>query len=101
MAAGDTFSGKSSVAVGGFLTIQPATGLEAVIHNILWDSSSTDVRVEVYDGSTSLVFFLGSGAQIPGGLTNAHFHVTNGLYLRAKNNAGATALFSFDGMYTK
>lgn len=99
MAAGDTFSGKSQITVGSFLTVQPAGSTEAVIHNLLWDASSTDVRVEIYDGSSSLVFFTDTTGA--GGLMGVYLHVTNALYIRVKNNAGSTGYFSYDGMYTK
>lgn len=95
MAVGDVFSGLSSVASNSYLVIQPASGVEAVVHNIY---HASDAQLELYDGTNSLVFDVHYGA---GGWLGFFFHVTNSRYLRVKNLSSSSALIGYDGIVTK
>ena len=95
MAVGDVFSGLSSIAAAGYLDIQPAAGVEVVIHNIYHDG---DIQLEFYDGTNSLIFdtFVGGGVY-----ARYAFHVTNTWRIRVKNTASTTQLIGYDGVQTK
>lgn len=95
MPVGDVKSGMSSIASGSYLTIQPASGEEWVIHNISW---ATKVDIEWYDGSNSLVFHI---ATIGDSLRWEEFHLKNGLYLRVKNTDTVSRLIQYDGVQTR
>lgn len=95
MAVGDTFSGLSSVAAGAYLDIQPGAGVEAVIHNIY---HASDVQLEQYDGSNSLIFDTDTGAGI---YAKYAFHVTNTIRIRVKNTTAGSILIGYDGIVTK
>jgi len=95
MAVGDVFSGLSSIAAAAYLDIQPAVGVEAVIHNIYHDS---DIQLEFYDGTNSLIFDTDTGAGI---YAKYAFHVTNTIRIRVKNTNAAAKLIGYDGMVTK
>jgi len=84
-----------SVAAGAYLTIQPPTNEEWVIHNIYHEGS---IQVELYDGTNSLVFIEESGRGV---LAYFDFHVTNGIYLRVKNTESSAKLVGYDGVVTK
>lgn len=95
MAVGDVFSGLSSIAAAGYLDIQPSSGVEAVIHNIYHES---DVQIEFYDGTNSLIFDTDTGAGV---YAKYAFHVTNAKRIRVKNTASAAKLVGYDGVQTK
>jgi hypothetical protein len=95
MAVGDTFSGLSSVAAGAYLDIQPSSGVEAVIHNIYHTS---DVQVELYDGTNSCIFDTDTGAGI---YAKYSFHVTNTIRIRVKNTTASPIFIGYDGIQTK
>jgi hypothetical protein len=96
MAKGDIYSGgPTAVAPAGYLNIQPATGSEAVVHNIYHES---DVELYFSDGTYDLKFDSDAGAGV---YAKYAFHVTNSRYVRVKNVAAATAYIAFDGIYTK
>jgi hypothetical protein len=95
MAVGDVFSGISSIAAAGFLDIQPAAGVEVVIHNIYHES---DIQLEFYDGTNSVIFDTDPGAGI---YAKYAFHVTNAKRIRVKNTAAAAKLIGYDGVQTK
>jgi len=95
MAVGDVFSGLSSIAAAGYLDIQPVAGVEVVIHNIYHES---DVQIEFYDGTNSLIFDTDTGAGI---YAKYAFHVTNAIRIRVKNTNAAAKLIGYDGIVTK
>ena len=95
MAVGDVFSGISSVAAAGYLDIQPAAGVEVVIHNIYHDS---DIQLEFYDGTNSLIFDTDTGAGV---YAKYAFHVTNARRIRVKNTAAVAKLIGYCGVQTK
>jgi hypothetical protein len=95
MAVGDVFSGLSSIAAAGYLDIQPSAGVEAVIHNIY---HASDIQIEFYDGTNSLIFDTDVGAGI---YAKYAFHVTNSLRIRVKNTTSAAILIGYDGIVSK
>jgi nicotinic acid phosphoribosyltransferase len=94
MAVGDVFSGLSSVAAGDYLDIQPSGTVEAVIHNIY---HASDIQLEFYDGTNSLIFDTDTGAGV---YAKYAFHVTNGLRIRVKNISASSQLIGYDGIVT-
>lgn len=96
MAKGDVFSGgPTSVVGGGFLTIQPAVGVEAVIMAVYHDGP-----VELYfsDGTTDLRF----DSDTTGGVfRNLAVHITNDRYLKVKNTDTVARNIAYDGIQTK
>jgi hypothetical protein len=96
MAAGDAYRvGPTSVADTAYLTIQPGSGVEAVVHNIDVPVG-TAVEVYRYDGTNSILLDSGSESY-----SDFHWHVTNTHYLRVKNVSGGAAYLAADGMVTK
>ena len=95
MAVGDVFSGLSSIAAAAYLDIQPAAGVEVVIHNIYHDG---DIQLEFYDGTNSLIFDTEAGAGV---YAKYAFHVTNARRIRVKNTAAAAQLIGYDGIQSK
>ena len=95
MAVGDVFSGLASVASAGYLDIQPAVGVEAIIHNIYHDG---DIQLEFYDGTESLIFDTDVGAGV---YARFAFHVTNAMRIRVKNTAAVAQLIGYDGIQSK
>jgi len=95
LAVGDVFSGISSIAAAAYLDIQPSAGVEAVIHNIYHES---DVQIEFYDGTNSLIFDTDTGAGV---YAKYAFHVINARRIRVKNTAVAAKLIGYDGVQTK
>jgi hypothetical protein len=95
MAVGDVFSGISSIAAAGYLDIQPSAGVEVVIHNIYHES---DVQIEFYDGTNSLIFDTDAGTGV---YAKYAFHVTNARRIRVKNTAATAKLIGYDGVQTK
>ena len=95
MAVGDVAKGLQSIAAGAYIDIQPSDTVEWVIHNIYHEY---DVTVEVYDGTSSLVFDTDSGAGV---YAKYAFHCTNTQRIRVKNTHGSEAkLIGFDGIIT-
>jgi len=95
MAVGDVVSGLASVPAGAYLDIQPAVGVEVVIHNIYHDG---DIQLELYDGTNSLVFDTDPGAGV---YAKYAFHITNTLRIRVKNTSTSACLIGYDGIQTK
>ena len=95
MAVGDVFSGLASIAAAAYLDIQPAAGVEVVIHNIYHDG---DIQLEFYDGTNSLIFDTDAGTGI---YAKYAFHVTNTRRIRVKNTAATAQLIGYDGIQSK
>jgi hypothetical protein len=95
MAVGDVKSAIVSVAAGGYLDIQPPAGEEWVIHNIY---HASDIQLELYDGTNSLIFDTDYGAGV---YAKYAFHVTNSIRIRVKNTAASAQLIGYDGVQTK
>ena len=95
MVVGEVTSDLQSVATTEFLTIQPATGVEWVIHNIYHEA-----EVELYftDGTNDLKFDSDSGKGV---YAKFCFHLTNTHYLKVKNTNAESKLIGYDGVVTK
>lgn len=96
MAVGDTVVDNASVATGAYMTIQPGSGVEWIIHNITWPTIA--VEVSTYDGTNECIFHADTAR---GGLLQADFHLTNGDYMRVKNVGATTQIFHYDGVVSK
>lgn len=98
MAVGDVVSDLQNIAGGGatFLTVQPGSGVEWVIHNIY---AEADVTISRYDGTDEVA--LDSSPTTGRHWSNLQLHLTNAQYLRILNlNAGAKDI-GYDGVITK
>lgn len=96
MAVGDVYSGVSaSVANDGYLTIQPASGSEASIHNI-YVPETADIYFIFTDGTNDIIAITNTGC-----LYSTQFHVTNTYYIKVQNKSGGAINMGFDGIYTK
>src|SRR5689334_4633528 len=97
MAIGDKFIGLEEVADGAYLDIQPASGVEAVIHNIYYDGP---VSVALTDGTLTLAYDSDTAAGAREGYVG---HVTEGIWLRVTNTSGdsSTIRIGFSGVVTK
>ena len=96
MAQGDVFSaGPTSIASLGFLDIQPAAGVEAVINNIYHEDS---VTVQFWDGTNGILFDSAIGSGVYAAF---QFHVVNARRIRVRNDAGVAKLVAYDGIQTK
>lgn len=94
MAVNDVISDCQSVANTAYLSIQPASGVEWVIHNIDFGGA---VEISRYDGTDEIIFRTESAI----GEYACVRHVTNGQYLRVKNVSGGTIKIGYDGVQTK
>lgn len=95
MAVGDTKSGLASVQPNDYLDIRPPEGEEWIIHNIYHES---DIQLELYDGTNSLIFDFDLGAGL---YAKYSFHVTNSIRIRVKNLASSAKLIGYDGVQSK
>lgn len=95
MAIGDVTIALSSVADDGYLDIQPGSGVEWVIHNIL-AAIGTSVELYMSDGTNEIMVDESSS-----GFVDVHFHCTNSIYYRIKNVSGGTVYLGYDGVVTK
>ena len=96
MAAGDIYNqGITSVAAGSYFDIQPAAGVEVVIHNI---SHGTDCQLEFYDGTNFIVSdtHIGNGSWM-----DVALHCTNTKRYRVKNIGASATNIACDGVQTK
>lgn len=95
MTRGDVVSDMSSKATMAYLTIQPAAGIEWVVHNIYHEA---EVGIYIAKGTDYLLF----GSAAAKGSWSAHFfHLTNTHYLLVQNTNVGTKLISYDGIVTK
>ncbi|MBT0160677.1 hypothetical protein G4O51_11925 [Candidatus Bathyarchaeota archaeon A05DMB-2] len=95
MAVGDVVSDIQSIDSGGYLDIQPAAGVEWVIHNIY---HASNVQLEFYDGTNSLIFDTDTGAGV---YAKYAFHVNNTRRIRVKNTSASAQLIGYDGIVTR
>ncbi len=106
MARGDVVNDIQDIAAAGFLTFQPAAGVEVMITEIgseVWTGSTPDFtpncEVQMYDGSlTTLIRTAGEGQAWTRQLK---LFVNNTNYLRIKNVSVSTQALSFTGIQTK
>lgn len=95
MSAGDIYNqGVTAVAAGGYFSMQPAAGVECVIHNINRSGAGT---LEYYDGTTAIPV----DAQTVAGGWRGQFHCTNSKYYRVHNTSSSANNIGCDGVVTK
>jgi hypothetical protein len=95
MAAGDVYSlGVTAVASEGYFSMQPAQGVEIVVHNISHDDDAT---LEFYDGTTAVTVDTQSGN---GSWMGIFLHCTNSKYYRVKNTTASANNMCCDGVQT-
>ena len=95
MAVGDVVADIQSIAAAAYLDIQPAVGVEWVIHNVYHEF---DVELSRYDGINSLAFDTDAGAGI---YAKYAFHCNNTDRIRVKNTNTAAKLIGYCGVQTK
>lgn len=96
MAAGDVSSALSpAVANNAFLDLQPAAGVEVVVHNIYYEGA---VEFYFYNGVQDIKFDADATA---GARLNVRHHCTTVNRIRIKNVSGGAQDISYDGMQTK
>lgn len=96
MAVGDVVSGLSaSVANNGTVNIQPASGVEWVIHNVYYSGA-----VELYTVNGANIIKFDSDTTF-GARLGAVFHLNNTQYLQIKNVSGGAINIAYDGVQTK
>ena len=101
MASGDIFSDTEiSVAVGAYMTIQPAAGVQVIITHT-W-SNSTDFQLQTSStGTTSYFPDAGGNSQFwnhMGSGTPLKLLLTNTETISAKNVGGAAITAAYTGM---
>ena len=94
MAVGDVANEITSIAASGYMDLQPSGTVEWVIHNIYHES---DIQLEYYDGTNSLIFDTDTGAGV---YARYAFHCTNGHRIRVKNTAASAKVIGYDGIVT-
>jgi hypothetical protein len=99
MAAGDLFQvGPTSLDTGVTLSIQPAVGVEWVIHNV-YTPANIAINYQYYDGTNATTF---DSDAVDGTRYMVNWHASSGVYVRVKNVSTSTGIFvSADGMVTK
>lgn len=101
MAVGDVFANVESVDNDAYMTIQPASGAEAVVTYITVNGGGK-VKISHYDGTNeAIIVDLSSagGDAIP--FSGQGFPVTNTDYLRVQNKSGGALIMGYAGYYTK
>jgi len=96
MAVGDTVTAVTSTASGSYLAMQPASGVEWIIHNVNVPTG-TAAELYKYDGTNEIKIDTNSS----GGWSGFFFHCTNSVYYRVKNTSVSTAYFGYDGIVSK
>src|SRR5437588_2749792 len=91
MAVGDTVYDLQSIAAGAHLTLQPGSGVEWYIQNLIGQDS---LVLSWYDG-TNRIDFQTSAAAAAVAYPNTTLWLTNGRYLKLKNNAGTAKLIGY------
>lgn len=96
MAVGDTVTVvPTSVSAAASLTIQPASGVEWIIHNLYVPSTAT---IELYRTDGTNPILVDSNA---GGYLGYFFHLTNANYMTIKNTTAGAIYMSYDGIVSK
>jgi hypothetical protein len=96
MAAGDVYNKFEVFTTGGeFCNLQPAAGVEVVVHNI---SHVNQAELQYFNGTDFVVVDTQSGN---GSWIGMFLHCTNTLYYRVKNTNSGPNSICCDGMTTK
>ncbi len=95
MAIGDAVSSIASVGAGAFLDMQPAVGVEWIIHNC---GSEGPAELYFFDGTNNV---LQSWDTTPASWAKLALHCTNTKYWRIKNIDTVARLLCYDGIQSK
>lgn len=95
MAKGDFYGDVVPIANGSSYDIRPASGSEAVIHNL---AVSGSCLIKFVKDSSEVTWDSPTGAT---SYTGIFIHVSYTVFLRITNNSGATIYASWNGIYTK
>lgn len=95
MAVGDVTSSLTSVANDAYLDIQPASGIEWVIHN-LYHAGSAELYIS--DGTNEIKVMSDTTES---GWLGYYLHANNDRYYRIKNISGGSIYLGYDGVITK
>lgn len=96
MTVGDVVSGHISIIAGGTEIVQPASGVEFVIHNVYVPRGS-NVLVYKTDGITDVLI-----EQLSSPMLSFNVHVTNDVFVKIVNGDDVNSvLVSYDGIVTK
>lgn len=101
MAAGDAKTEVSgSIAASGTYLIQPGSGEEWCIHNIMhYGAAGSTCKIALTDGAADVDFDTGSNG---GGWINQTFFITDTHYLKLTNtHASIACYFAYTGIQTK
>ena len=97
----DVFANIESIANDAYMTIQPASGAEAVVTYITVNGGGK-VKISHYDGTNeAIIRDLSSTGGDPMPFAGEGFPVTNTDYLRVQNKNGAALIMGYAGYYTK
>lgn len=100
MAAGSVYALLESIGNGSSQTIRPASGSEAVVHNLFY---AGNVEVYATDGTNSILIAKDSTADAAGGgsMLGLFLHVTNAHWLTVKNVAASgSKVIGYNGVVT-
>ena len=102
MAVGDVYADLQSISNDAYLTIQPASGAEAVITYITVNGGGKCI-ISQYDGTDEAVIMdLSAAGGDPMPFAGQGFPVNNTTYLRVQNKSGSAAVvMGYAGYYTK
>lgn len=95
MPIGDIISNIQSVANGAYLSMQPGSGEEIVVHNL---GHAGAAELYFYDGTNLLLMDSDAAG---GSWIGVYLHCTATKYYQVKNVSGGSALLSYDGVITK
>ena len=95
MAVGSTQTANNPTTGSGTWTIQPSSGTEWVLHNIVVSGAAS---LKTYDGTNTVVLTTTTGAQW---FSNLQLHINNSVYLIITDTSGNTNLMHYDGIQTQ
>lgn len=96
MAADDRYIvGPTSIANESYLTIQPDSGVEIIIKNIICADSA---EVYITDGTNYILIDAATGVN---SWLNVSIDITNSVYIKVKNVSGVAQYMCATGVQTK
>jgi hypothetical protein len=96
MAIGDSIGIAQSLAAGATLDIKPATDIEWVVQNIMWEGAPIELLLT--DGTTALKL---ETDQTSGGRFGLVFRCTTSLWYQVKNTSSGAIKVGYTGVQTK
>lgn len=94
MAAGNMFSGTTSISTGGTFDIKPSSGIEWNIHNVYFNAT---MKLSMTDGVNVVDFDSDTTKGARQAMTT---HVSNTYWLRITNTGTSILLIAYDGIQT-